>query len=127
LFALAFLLLCSAAHADLFRWVDPESGSVKYSNSPPPWYESGSGPKVERVPYLPPGARQPIADPSAPVPLVALQARWREMLLALSSQPTPEGARAFAQLTAELDRADPAGAPRRKEELADIMRRLYQK
>jgi hypothetical protein len=49
------------------------------------------------------------------------------MLLALSSQPTPEGARAFAQLTAELDRADPAGAPRRKEELADVMRRLYQK
>jgi hypothetical protein len=127
LFALAFLLLCSAAHADLFRWVDPESGSVKYSNSPPPWYETGSGPQVERVPYKPPGARQANPDGSAPTPVAALQERWREMLLTVSSQPTPEGARAFAQLTAELDRADPAGAPRRKEELANVMRRLYQK
>jgi len=127
LFALAFLLLCSAAYADLFRWVDPESGSVKYSNAAPPWYETGSGPKVERLPYTPPGARQLVADPSAPTPVAALQARWREMLLAVSSQPSPEGARAFAQLTAELDRADPAGAPRRKDELANVMRRLYQK
>lgn len=125
--ALAFLLLCSAAHADLFRWVDPESGSVKYSNSPPPWYDTGSGPQVERVPYIPPGARQPVADPSAPAPVAVLQARWREMLLSVSAQPTPEAARAFSQLTAELDRADPAGAPRRKEEVANVMRRLYQK
>ena len=120
MFALALLLLLgSAAHADLFRWVDPESGSVKFSNSAPPWYDTGQGPKVEVIPSGPRTSAQPSS--------AEMQARWREMLLGLSSQPTPEGARAFAQLTAELDRADPAGAPRRKEELADVMRRLYRK
>ena len=119
MFALVFLLLCSAAHADLFRWVDAETGSVKFSNSPPPWYDTGQGPKVEVIPSGPRTTAQP--------PLAEMQARWREMLLTLSSQPTPEGTRAFAQLTDQLDRADPAGAPRRKEELQNVMRRLYQK
>ena len=127
MFALAFLLLCSTAQADLFRWVDPASGSVKFSNSPPPWYETGGGPPVERLPYTPPGARQPLADPSAPAPVAILRERWREMLLAVSAQPTPEMARAFAELTAQLDRADPAGAQRRKEELAGVMRRVNQR
>jgi hypothetical protein len=34
--ALALLLaLAAPAHADLYRWVDPHSGSVKLSNLPP--------------------------------------------------------------------------------------------
>jgi len=64
LFALAFLVLLPAAHADLYRWVDPETGSVKLSNSPPPWYDTPNGPKVERVPYAPP-APKPAADAAA--------------------------------------------------------------
>ena len=119
--ALAFLLLCSAAQADLFRWVDPETGSVKISNTPPPWYERSGGPAVERVPYQGPGAPS-----SAPVEgqrsVAQLQARWRELLLTVSSQPTPENLRAFAQVGAELDRADPAGAARRKEEISVALR-----
>ena len=66
MFALAFLLLCSAAQADLYRWVDPESGSIKFSNSPPPWYETPNGPKVERVPYAPPAPK-----PAAEIPVTA--------------------------------------------------------
>ena len=124
MFALAFLLLCSAAHADLYRWVDPESGSVKLSNTPPPWYERGGGPAVERIPFTTPGARQPAADPLAPTPVGLLQARWREALLAVSSQPTKEGIQALALLTAELDKADPAGARRRQEEVASILRKV---
>ena len=124
MFALAFLLLCSAAHADLYRWVDPESGSVKLSNTPPPWYERGGGPAVERIPFTTPGARQPAADPLAPTPVGLLQARWREALLAVSSQPTKEGIQALALLTAELDKADPAGARRRQEEVASILRQV---
>ena len=124
MFALAFLLLCSAAHADLYRWVDPQSGSVKLSNTPPPWYERGGGPAVERIPFATPGARQPAADPLAPAPVGVLQARWREALFAVSSQPTKEGIQALALLTAELDKADPAGARRRQEEVASILRKV---
>jgi hypothetical protein len=122
LFALAFLLLCSAAHADLYRWVDPESGSVKLSNAPPPWYERGAGPAVERIPYTAPGARQPAADAFAPTPVGLLQARWREALLVVSAQATKESVQALALLTAELDKSDPAGARRRQEEVSSILR-----
>jgi hypothetical protein len=123
-FALAFLLLCSAAHADLYRWVDPESGSVKLANTPPPWYERGGGPAVERIPYSAPGARSVAAEPLAPTPVGVLQARWREALLAVSSQPTKEGMQALALVSAELDKADPAGARRRQDEVASILRRV---
>lgn len=123
MFALAFLLLLSAAHADLYRWVDPGSGSVKLSNAPPPWYERGGGPAVERIPYTGPSARPAVTDPQAPAPVTVLQARWREALLAVSSQPTKENMQALALVTAELDKADPAGARRRQDEVASILRR----
>jgi len=54
--AVAFLLsLCIApALADLYRWVDPETGSVKFSSYPPPWLNDASSreraPKVEVIP-----------------------------------------------------------------------------
>ena len=86
MFALAFIFLCAAAQADLFRWIDPETGSVKISNTPPPWYERSGGPAVERVPYQGPGETTPAAG----------------------SRPARAGA--------EPDRADPAAAARRKEE-----------
>ncbi|HUQ26261.1 MAG TPA: DUF4124 domain-containing protein [Burkholderiales bacterium] len=116
--------MCSAAHADLYRWVDPESGSVKFSSTPPPWFESGGGPQVERVPYAAPGARAPAPDPLAPTPVAALQARWQETLLTASSQPTKETMQALVALTAELDRADPAGARRRQQEVSNVLRSL---
>jgi len=41
------------AAADLYRWVDPESGSVKFSSYPPPWFgdaaKQGRAPKVEVI------------------------------------------------------------------------------
>ena len=120
--ALAFLLACSVAHADLFRWVDPETGSVKISNAPPPSYDSGSGPKVERLPFRAPGAKPAAAAEPLPASVGDLRARWRELLLAVASQPTPDNARAFAQVSAELDRVDPAGAGRRKDEAAAVLR-----
>jgi len=115
LLALAFLLLCSAAHADLYRWVDPASGSVKISSTPPPWFERGAGPQVEVIPYAGPGAKPAAADPAS-----SPQARWREMFLVVSSQPTKEGLQALINFTAELDRIDPAGAARRRSELANL-------
>lgn len=32
---LALLAVAAPAHADLYRWVDPETGSVKFSTLPP--------------------------------------------------------------------------------------------
>jgi hypothetical protein len=120
LFALAVLFVCSVAHADLYRWVDPETGSVKLSSAPPPWYERGGGPQVEVIPYAGPGAK-PAAGSAG-----LSQARWRELLLAVSLQPTREGLQALATLGTELDRVDPAGAAQRKSELTGLVARLQQ-
>ena len=50
--ALAIALVAGAAapaEAQLYRWRDPESGSVKFSSLPPPWFIRGvsQGPHVE--------------------------------------------------------------------------------
>ena len=57
---LAYCLLLAAfpAYADLYRWVDPQSGSVKFSSLPPPWYgdagRQAGAPAVEVLSYQPP-------------------------------------------------------------------------
>jgi hypothetical protein len=42
------------AAADLYRWVDPDTGSIKFSNYPPPWFgdpaKERRAPKVEVIP-----------------------------------------------------------------------------
>ena len=75
----AVLLFAWANHAaaDLYRWVDPETGSVKFSSYPPPWFGDAAAqqraPKVEHIPAgtpatatesLPPEVR----EPSRPLP-----------------------------------------------------------
>jgi len=59
-FALAIAMLAWAAQfsgpaaADLYRWVDPATGSVKFSSYPPPWFgdpaQARRAPKVEVIP-----------------------------------------------------------------------------
>jgi len=59
-FAVAVAMLAWAAQfsgpaaADLYRWVDPESGSIKFSSYPPPWFgdpaQERRAPKVEVIP-----------------------------------------------------------------------------
>jgi hypothetical protein len=61
------ILLCSGhAAADLYRWVDPETGSVKYSSYPPPWYgdeaQERRAPKVEVIP----SRSDPVMKPETP-------------------------------------------------------------
>jgi len=58
--AIALALLAWAAQfsgpaaADLYRWVDPATGSVKFSSYPPPWFGDPAldrrAPKVEVIP-----------------------------------------------------------------------------
>jgi Domain of unknown function (DUF4124) len=116
------------AHADLYRWVDPDSGSVKYSNLPPPWFgdagKQRNAPPVEVI-----RERKPQA-PRKPATVVALEARWDELGKYLASLPPTAEMRAdpavrhqietYQALGAELDRIDPAGAARRRAHEASL-------
>jgi hypothetical protein len=79
----ALLASAGAALADLYRWVDPETGSVKFSSYPPPWYGKPAlerrSPKVERIPA---GKAPPPAEPESP----------GEPLPAASQRPAPDAA-----------------------------------
>lgn len=80
-FAIASVMLlfiwANPAAADLYRWVDPETGSVKFSSYPPPWYGGAQAPqrapKVEVIPStrvapafepVPNADREPAATPA---------------------------------------------------------------
>lgn len=61
-------LLClwiAPCAADLYRWVDPETGSVKFSSYPPPWFNDAAkqrhAPKVE---VIAPGKSAPAFEPT---------------------------------------------------------------
>jgi hypothetical protein len=115
-----------AAHADLYRWVDPQSGSVKYSSSPPPWFgdpeKERGAPAVEVIPSRP-GAK-PAPAPGKPVPSAAtasLEARWNGLLKYFAGLPAntdfsglQQQLQEYAAAGAELNRLDPAGAQRRQ-------------
>jgi len=121
----------ASAHAQLYRWVDPDSGSVKFSSLPP----SDARVQAEVVtPRTGPLPKAPTASPSQQV--APLEARWREslaQLMALSPQELArmsEGVRqqleAHQALSSELDRIDPAGAARRRDEALALMQRFRQ-
>jgi hypothetical protein len=58
---------CGAALADLYRWVDPDTGSVKFSSYPPPWFGDAEkekrAPKVEHIPERRPAPATPVPVP----------------------------------------------------------------
>jgi hypothetical protein len=130
---LALLLVLSAsARADLYRWVDPASGSVKFSNLPP---EPSVNAQV--VPYQGPLLRKspPVAAADASsVP--ALETQFNILYAQLANAP-PQSYRnadnklqgqmqAYEALRAELDRLDPAGAARRSAATLALVERLKQ-
>lgn len=144
----AFCAFATGAAADLYRWVDPETGSVKYSSYPPPWYgdpeKERRNPKVEHLPsgYLtaPPaeGEEPGKAAPSPGTPtflLNTLDARRKSMLQMLASLPQREdfarsGAGfqqhllAYQAVASEMDRLDPKGAAARRAEAQPILDKL---
>ena len=126
---LALLLaLAAPAHADLYRWVDPDTGSVKFSTLPP----ANPGLGAELVPYRAP--KPPAASSSS---LAALEAHWRALVLQLASRSPQDSGRdrgalreeleTYEAVRAELDRRDPAGAPRRAAETGALVERLRQR
>ena len=117
------------AQADLYRWIDPASGSVKYSSQPP------SDPRIEPdvVRYKAPAPPKPPTEVAPEPSTRELVARWRGLAAQLAAIPPEElmsgservrrQAQAMEAARAELDRLDPAGAGRRGAELAAMMQR----
>jgi hypothetical protein len=128
------VLVPASAQADLYRWRDPQTGSIKFSNHPPPWYgdpvrEIGF-PPVEVVPDLSPQRRSVAArKPESQSMIGSLEAQFAALLQSLkASIPTlpssadferssvafQQQAEMYQAVIAELDRMDPAGAARRR-------------
>jgi hypothetical protein len=128
------LFLPLAAHADLYRWIDPATGAVKLSSLPP------SDPRIEAeiVPFNAPPAPKPSAvqKPAANTAVPELEARRHSLLtqlMGVSPQEFKQGSdglrhqlETYEALRAELDRLDPAGVERRKAETAALAERLKQ-
>src|SRR3982750_1385062 len=74
------------AHADLYRWIDPASGSVKYSSVPPtdPTIEPGV------VRYNPPPPPKPAAAAQKPGNVAELENRWRALAAQIAAIPPQE-------------------------------------
>jgi hypothetical protein len=144
--AIAFVLFAQNAFADLYRWIDPESGSVKYSSYAPPWLGDPASerrsPKVEVIPAsrgptaVAPGA-QPVPPSEGGSILQKLQQARRTVMEGLALASTREdfarggeGVRqqleAYRAVSVELDRLDPAGAAARRAEAQPLVDRLPQ-
>jgi len=136
-------LATTPAYADLYRWVDPQTGSVKYSSYPPPWFGQPalelSAPATEVVVYRPPGAPKPAAEapkPSAASSIIAaLESRLAGLTQFFSALPSntdfsragsgiQQQLEAYQAVAAELDRIDPAGAARRRQQEAGFIETL---
>ena len=62
-----FVLMClgaGSAAAQLYRWVDPETGSVKFSSYPPPWFnDPAKQPRTPKVEVIAPTGTAPAFEP----------------------------------------------------------------
>jgi hypothetical protein len=136
---LAVLLCSGQAAADLYRWVDPETGSVKFSSYPPPWYgdeaKQRRAPKVEHIPARGPGASAriepaPDAPRDAAPSLDALERQRKatmEQLNASAGRPGAETQKQLESLAAvieQLDKINPEGAPLRRVETEAMLQKL---
>jgi hypothetical protein len=152
--AVAVVAWAGAAGADLYRWVDQESGSVKYSSYPPPWYgdqaKQRRAPKVEVIPAgrdTRAKIDEPAADEAASKPravpagqalslaLEGLSERRKALLAAFESLQNAEdfsrageGVRqqyeAYLAVTAEMNRLDPKGAEGRVAASRQVVERI---
>jgi hypothetical protein len=141
-----FTLWAPAAAADLYRWIDPETGSVKFSSSPPPWHgdpaKERRAPKVlvipagrAAAPVLPEAAPAAAGEPPAGAPgeLEAQRKAMLQRVAALAGQAAnPRGAQALArqlegykELSDQIDRLDPAGAAARRVELELLVKKAF--
>jgi hypothetical protein len=132
------LIWIPQARADLYRWIDPETGSVKLSSYPPPWYgdpeQERRAPKVEHIPARKAAAEQaPGAAPGNS--LEGLEERRKRVMQQLVVLPTQQDFQragvglkqhldAYAAVVAEMDKLDPKGADRRRVEAQPLLEKL---
>lgn len=139
--AVVFLLLHAApAAADLYRWIDPETGSVKFSSYPPPWYGDAAAqrraPKVEVIPGRDAAGRQVAGDkPEGGRLLESLEVQRKAILQQVPALAARSGSElsgstlqrqleAYAALAAQMDKLDPQGAAARRGEVQMIFERI---
>ena len=128
------LLAALPARADLYRWIDPETGAIKYSSYPPPWMGDAERerrlPQVEVLRYTPRGAAMTPEGDKAVAPLESRRRRLLQELLALPERKDrgpdeiQRQLQAYQLLAGELDRLDPRGAAARKAEDYEVMEKL---
>ncbi len=127
-----FAVIASDAFAELYRWRDPQTGNIRYSSYPPPWYgdesREASAPKVEVIGAQREGASRTPADEMAEkvAEVIRFMEQRREQLLSrmtvarASAGFDPEDAafkadlQAYRAVTRELDKFDPKGASLRR-------------
>jgi hypothetical protein len=129
-----------SAHADLYRWVDPETGSVKFSSYPPPWFGDEQQKRAPVVEHIPPrkagdGARvepAPDAARDAGPGLEALERQRRETLQQIATSAGRPGAsgevqkqlESLAAVMQQLDKLNPEGAAARRTEAEALLQKL---
>ena len=138
-----FLFLGGVAHADLYRWLDPETGSVKYSSYPPPWYgdeaKQRRAPQVERIPAGSDPTKRPEAEAGGLQDtarnLEVLEAQRKAMLQQMPAIAARGGSEsgvpalqkqleAFGAVSAQLDKLNPEGAAARRAEAEAVLQKL---
>jgi len=141
-FAMASVMLlglwANQAAADLYRWVDPESGSVKFSSYPPPWFGDAAkqrrAPKVEVIPARHDAGMSSEAASAAlesTRSLAALEVQRKQLMEQLSkpggergSQAVQKQLEAYSALSEQMEKLDPAGATLRRAEVQVLIEKI---
>ena len=128
----------SVALADLYRWVDPETGSVKFSSYPPPWYgDQAKQRRAPKVDFIPAGRDTSANSEAASAAqdsarrLEAFELQRRQLLQQLA-KPGPERTpqelqkqlEAYSALSDQMDKLDPVGAAVRRSEVQVMVERI---
>ncbi len=135
------LLLGLCAHpavAQLYRWVDPETGSVKFSSYPPPWYGNEAAQRrAPKVDVIPPGRTAGATTQAANTSqdgaqrLESFELQRRQLLQQLAkpgAQRAPQELQkqleAYSTLSDQMDKLDPPGAAARRGEVQVLIERI---
>ena len=135
---LVFLWITPAL-ADLYRWVDPQTGTVKFSSYPPPWFndpaQQGRAPKVE---VIAPSRMAPAFSTETegePAPKAAERSVGRDALLkqvsqrvaTMASSPPEAMSQSYAELSESLQQLERTDRQQKPSNPADESARLEEK
>lgn len=128
----------SIALADLYRWVDPETGSVKFSSYPPPWYgDEAKQRRAPKVDVIPAGSDKGAGSEGASAALdgvrrlEAFEAQRKQLMQQLSrpgAERTPQALQkqleAYGALLEQMDKLDSVGTALRRGEMQVLIERI---